>query len=369
MKENIFSKASRIKELFKNESVLYPEFLPERLPFRESQIDELVYALKPLSEGRKPGNVFVFGKTGTGKTATVKYVLKDLQEYSDRVKALYLNCFEKNSRHSALVELANFLGNAVPERGISTAEVFADLVEALKESSFTPLVVLDEFDQLLANDGEELLYDLLRTIEQGLKPIPIVIISNNQELLARLEPRVKSSLQALQLCFEPYTPVQLKEILKQRVEYAFRPGVLEKDVIGVAAAHAAKLGGDARIALESLLKAGRIAEKENSSKVGLKHLRQAFESIDSSIGRKKIPLLSKDEQALLAIIAGKEKGVDSGTLFSAFEKAGGKVSSRRFREIISGLEMQKVITAKTAVKGKGKTRMIKLAVKKETLGF
>ncbi|KHO55746.1 MAG: hypothetical protein QT12_C0006G0033, partial [archaeon GW2011_AR21] len=37
MKENIFSKASRIKELFKNESVLYPEFLPERLPFRESQ--------------------------------------------------------------------------------------------------------------------------------------------------------------------------------------------------------------------------------------------------------------------------------------------------------------------------------------------
>jgi len=369
MRQNIFSKSSRLHEIFKNERVLYPEFVPERLPFRDAQIDELVYAFKPLSEGRKTKNVFVFGSTGTGKTVTVRFVLKELQEYSDRVRALYLNCFEKNSRHAVLVELANFLGAAVPERGLSTAEIHSQFLESLKNCTFSPIIVLDEFDQLLANDGQELLYDLLRTTEQGLRAIPIVLVSNNAEIPAMLEQRVKSSLQASSLSFEPYTPTQLKEILRQRADYAFNQGVLEKEVVNVAAAHAARLGGDARIAIESLLNAGRIAEKENSQKVCLKHLKQAFETVETSVGRKKLPLLSKEEKLLLRLIAESEKGIDSGELFSSFRKAGGKVSDRRFREVLSTLEKQKVVSATQSVKGRGKTRIFKLNVRKEAIGF
>lgn len=369
MKDNLFAKAnaSKVNELFKNERVLYPEFIPERLPFRDVQIDELVFAFKPLTEGRKARNVFCFGSTGTGKTATVKYVLKELQEYSDRPRALVLNCFEKNSRHSVLVELANFLGNAVPERGLSTAEVHAEVIQSLKNCQFQPIVVLDEFDQLLSNGGEDLLYDLLRAPEQGLKAIPVILVSNNSGLLAMIDARVKSSLQPLSLKFETYSPVQLKEILKQRTEFAFQAGVLEKEVVNVAAAHAARLGGDARIAIESLLNAGRIAERENSSKVSLNHLKAAFEAIELSSGRKKIPSLSIDEKALLKIISKNPEGIDSGELFIAFQKSGGKVSDRRFREIVSSLEKNKVVSAQSTTKGKGKTRVFRLGVKKDSL--
>ncbi|MDO8647529.1 MAG: AAA family ATPase [Candidatus Diapherotrites archaeon] len=368
MKDNLFAKQGvKVNELFKNERVLYPEFIPERLPFRDVQIDELVFAFKPLTEGRKARNVFVFGNTGTGKTATVKYVLKELQEYSDRPKALVLNCFEKNSRHSVLVELANFLGNAVPERGLSTAEVHAEVLQSLKNCGFLPIVVLDEFDQLLNNGGEDLLYDLLRAPEQGLKTIPVILISNNQDLLAMLDARVKSSLQAVSLKFDQYSPVQLKEILKQRAEFAFREGTLEKEVINVASAHASKLGGDARIAIESLLNAGRIAERENSAKVSLAHLKKAFETIELSTGRKKLSTLSEDEKSLLKIISKNPGGIDSGELFLQFSKTGSKVSDRRFREIVSLLEKNKVISAQQATKGKGKTRIFRLGVKKESL--
>jgi cell division control protein 6 len=238
---------------------------------------------------------------------------------------------------------------------------------SLKNCSFFPIIVLDEFDQLLENDGQELLYDLLRTAEQGLKSIEIVLISNSKEVLAFLESRVKSSLQPQSLSFLPYSPTQLKEILKQRTEFAFQENVLEKEVINVAAAHAAKLGGDARIAIESLLNAGRIAERENSAKIGLKHLKQAFETIELSAGRKKIPTLNLHEKALLELISENPEGIDSGRLFELFEKKAGKISERQFRKIVSRLEKQKVISAESTVKGKGKTRIIKLNVKKDSL--
>lgn len=370
MKENVFARGKAVKqnELFRNEKVLYPEFVPERLPFRDVQVDELVFAFKPLAEGRKARNVFVFGGTGTGKTATVKYVLKELQDYSDRPRALYLNCFEKNSRHSVLVEFANFLGAAVPERGLSTAEVHAEAMQSLKNCSFAPIIVLDEFDQLLENGGEDLLYDFLRVGEQGLRSIGIVLVSNRRELLSELEPRVKSSLQAISSEFLPYSPMQLKEILKQRASYAFAENALDREVINVAAAHASRLGGDARIAIESLLNAGRIAERENAGKVLLKHLKEAFEAIELSSGRKKIPVLSQAEKSLLEIISKSKGGIDSGSLFAEFSKSS-KVSDRRFREIIAGLEKNRVVSSRQSTKGRGKTRIFSLNVRKETLGL
>ena len=57
MKTNVFDKGSKIHRIFKDERFLYPEFVPERLPHRDSEIDALVFALKPVSEGRKPQNV------------------------------------------------------------------------------------------------------------------------------------------------------------------------------------------------------------------------------------------------------------------------------------------------------------------------
>ncbi|MBS3062470.1 MAG: AAA family ATPase [Candidatus Diapherotrites archaeon] len=368
MPKNIFAEARREHNLFRNEKYLYPEFVPERLPHRDAEIDSLVYALNPIARGGKPQNVFVCGGTGVGKTACIKFVLHQLEEHTDRAKHLYLNCFEFNSRHAVLSELANFLGEAVPRRGVATDELYSKLLNALKQASFTPVIVLDEVDQLLcAEDGEKLLYDLLRVIEYQKKGLELILVSNDKALTVRLDPRIRSSLAEQAIEFNPYSPQQLKDILRERAEYAFAPGSLDPEVINVAAAHAAKLGGDARIAIECLWKAGREAERVNAERVELCHLQNAFEAVAEQ-NLKAVKYLSEHERALLRIIAGKGT-LHSGELYQQYASAVKEpVTERRIRDFLANLEAHRLIrSALIDLGNKGKTKEITLAVQGEAL--
>jgi cell division control protein 6 len=366
--QNIFSRKTKINEIFKDERVLYPEFLPENLPHREKEIDSLAFCLKPVASGKKPLNAVVLGSSGTGKTVSVKFVLSQLEEFSGRAKTLYINCFGFNTRNSVLSLIANFLGAAIPRRGLSSDEIYSRTIDYLKKCGFVPIIVLDEADQLiLRQEGSKLLYDLLRTAElEGIR-FGIILISNNFLLTSRLDPRIKSSLSEQLIIFEKYSPMQLKDILGERAALAFCEGSLGKDVINVAAARSAKLGGDARIGIESLLKAGRIAEKENASKVSLSHLKKAFSLMDSSLLSKTFPFLSEQEKILLKLISSFD-GVYSGELFREYSKLKNHLELRQFRVIISKLESMNLISAPLVeVKPRGKSRFISLKVPKTSL--
>ena len=205
LKKNIFDGFSREASVFKDERFLYPEFVPDKLLHREKEIESLAGSLSPIIKGKKPANVFLTGSTGVGKTTAAKFVLKEMQEYSDRAKSLYLNCFEFNSRHAVLSAITNFLGIASPRRGIATDEIYGSMLEALKKCGFSPLVVLDEADQLfMASDGQKLLYDLLRIVEVEKNVFGLVLISNDAELMLSLDDRIRSSLSEEKIVFESY---------------------------------------------------------------------------------------------------------------------------------------------------------------------
>lgn len=359
---NVFSKTVRVHELFKAEKFLYPEFLPDRLVHRDAQIEELVYCLSPLSKGGKGPNPLIIGPTGTGKTVAVRFVLSQLQEYSDRVKYIYVNCFEYYSRHAILTELCHFLGFPIPRRGLSTDEVFAKFLEALKKAPFTPLLVLDEFDQLLVKGESSVLYDLVRVVNYHVKPLTMVLISNDASVIGKLDERVRSSLHPQTIHFEPYGPVQLKDILNERVQFAFFQNVVEADVINVAAAHASKQGGDCRIALESVLKAGRLAEKENASNVTLAHLRSVIDQVSVGVGRKKVARLNEQEKLIVQLLQPYTAGLDSGSLLKAYQQAGGSWQERQFRTRLNELAHDDVISLVEESKGQGKTRRATLKV-------
>jgi len=364
---NIFSKKS-INEIFKDERVLYPEFLPERLPHREKEIESLAFCFKPVISGKKPVNAVVLGSSGTGKTVSSKFVLSQLEEFSSRTKSLYINCFEFNTRNSVLIQIANFVGAAIPRRGLATDEIYSKMLDYVKKCNFSPIIILDEADQLvLKEDGSKLLYDLLRIIEFEKIHFGLILISNNFLILSKLDSRVKSSLASETIVFEKYSPGQLKDILNERAVMAFFDLVLDKDVINVAAARSAKLGGDARIGIESLLKAGRIAEKENSKKVSLSHLKQAFSDMDSAILSKTFPFLSDQEKILLNLISVFD-GVFSGDLFEKYSKTQGHLELRQFRATLSKFESMNLISAPLLdKKPKGKSRFISLKVPKDSL--
>jgi cell division control protein 6 len=356
--KNLFSRFGKENTIFLDESCLYPDFIPDKLPGRESELESIAYCFRPLLENRKPINVFLVGPTGVGKTVCARYVLSQLEETNSRVKSIYLNCFEYNSRSSVLIALANFVGAALPRRGFGTDEIFSKLLEFLPKSSYTPIVVLDEVDQLVASvEGEKLLYDLVRLFEYGANFIGVILISNDVSLISHLDSRIRSSLAGHVVNFEPYSPSQLKSILSNRASLAFCSGVLEPDVIGVAAAHAAKLGGDCRIAIESLLRAGRIAESKNSPRVSLSHLKLAFEQVDSASLVKGLKHLSSDEFVIVKIISNNQP-ITSGKIYEIYSKKfNGKLKERRLREILSSLERRNFISSKNISLGhKGNTR-------------
>jgi cell division control protein 6 len=358
-RENVFARSTRENGIFKDEHALSPEFMPDVLPHRENQINSLVYALKPLSEGGKATHLFVYGPPGTGKTVTLNYVMEQLKEFSSRVKPVYLNCFGFNSRQSVLSELTRIVERPVPGRGMSTSELYAKVLEGLKFVQFVPVLVFDEFDQLLDHDGNELLYDILRIPERGRVQVPIVLISNDPTIPARLDGRVRSSFSHEAIEFAPYSPMQLKDILKGRAARALFPNVLSPDVMGLIAAHASKRGGDCRVAIETLRKAAHNAEKAGANEIRPEHARAAFENTETSALLKAVPFLSDAHKLVIkSLFRAGGKNVPSTELYSRLAASGMGLSDRRIRELLVELEKKKAITTITDTSGRGRTKKI-----------
>ena len=358
-RENVFARMARENAIFKDERALSSEFLPDVLPHREQQITSLAYSLRPLAEGGKATHLFIYGPPGTGKTVTSKYVMGQLNEFSGRVKPVFFNCFGFNTRQAVLAELTRVVERPVPARGMSTNELYAKVLEGLKFVKFVPVLVFDEFDQLLDHDGNELLYDLLRIPEQGRMQIPLVLISNDPTIPSRLDARVRSSFSHQAIEFAPYSPAQLKDILSERAGLALYPGTLPPDVVGLIAAHASKRHGDARVAIETLRKAALNAEKENAKAISPDHARAAFEDTETSAMLKAVPFLSESHKHVIkALFALGGKEVPSGELYSRLAAGGTGLSERRVRELLVELEKKRAITSSTDTSGRGRTKVI-----------
>lgn len=264
--------------IFKNEEILNPEYLPEILPHRENLIERIANNLNPASRGKKPQNMFIFGTPGIGKTASVKFVFRKFEEFSDRVKTIYINTWDYNTSNAILAKLVVELGFFVQRRGLSKDEVLERLIEALKKTNKSIIICLDEIDQLIRND-EKALYDLLRINQYVDNPIGLVMITNYRDIFVNVEPRIKSSLDIDDVEFKCYTLQEMKDILTERCKNAFRPGVLEEGVILLCANHAVQRGGDVRLGLECLRKSARICEDGNENKITVNHVKEVLKDV------------------------------------------------------------------------------------------
>ena len=74
---DIFNSAVN-NSLFKNKGVLQVRYTPESIPHRDDQIKAIASILASTLRGERPSNLFVYGKTGTGKTLSVQYVRDEL---------------------------------------------------------------------------------------------------------------------------------------------------------------------------------------------------------------------------------------------------------------------------------------------------
>ena len=363
MPKNVFDAVAEEKGVFRNEDVLSPDFLPQELPGRERQEEEIARLLKASAIGKAPSNIFVFGPTGTGKTSTCKKVARQLQEYSEKAVVLYVNCWQNNTRQGVLVALNEACGDAMPRRGVSSEEIFRRSLEVFGKAKRVPIVVLDEADKLFFNGEEEVLYDLSRSHEAYGVPIGVVLITNDEELCAKADARIRSSLAATAVAFPAYSPQELKKIVAQRAAVAFVAGACGEEVIALCAAHAAKSGGDARIALQCLYKAGRNCQKRGGSILSVQDVKDAFTNTASSVemkGERDEKELSKGAAQALEHLKKYKEEVAVGDFYRAFERESGW-SERSARNFVQELVFRKIAEIDEIKQGDARGRTIRLS--------
>ncbi|QIW23139.1 ORC1-type DNA replication protein [Sulfolobus sp. S-194] len=376
--DDILSSLSRSR-IFRNRELLLPDYVPEELPHREEQIKRLVEILSPLMRGEKPNNIFIYGLTGTGKTAVTKFVVKKLHEkISNSFIYAYINTRQTDTPYRILADLLENLGSRVPFTGISTAELYRRFIKKVLELKPILVIVLDEIDAFVKKHGDDILYRLTRAnYEMGKSKISFIGITNDVKFVDLLDPRVKSSLSEEEIIFPPYNAEELEDILKRRATLAFYNSVVSDDVIKLCAAIAARDHGDARRALDLLRVAGEVAEREGAEKLTIEHVNKARVEIERDRVYEVVSTLPfHSKLVLLAIVIGvneKKRTLTTGEVYDVYTKLAKKigvesVTQRRVSDIINELDMLGIITARVVNRGRyGKTKEVNLAVNEETV--
>jgi archaeal cell division control protein 6 len=365
------------ESLFKDKKVLQAAYMPGEINHRDEQITQIANILAPALKIEKPSNVFIYGKTGTGKTLSIHYLAEQMNTlaYNKKIplKIIYLNCKLKkvaDTEYRLIARLAKEFGKELPPTGLPTDEVYNVFFKALDEEKKVIILILDEIDQLVKKAGDELIYNLTRiNAELKLSQTSLVGISNDLVFANQIDPRVKSSLSEEEVIFPPYNALQLQDILHRRAKEAFKPDVLEDGVIQKCAAYAAREHGDARRALELLRVAGELAERKNALTISMKEIDAAEDTIERDRVLELVKNHPKQFQATLyAIIANKKEGsfsfIQTGDVYDTYHELCNRVglrplTQRRVSDIIAELDMLGIINAKVISKGRmGRTRDI-----------
>lgn len=249
--------------IFRSEKILDTGYQPEKPVGRETEIQRLAEAVKPVRHGKTPDNLLVYGPAGIGKSTTVRYVFDKFTSETTG-KAVFINAWKYNTRSSLLTELLIQFGYPAPRKGKPIDQLLSKIKEWLDKNRGVA-VAIDEFDQL--QDPTEVIYDLSMVNEESSNSLGLVMVSNQPPTKVQLDPRSRSRLNCQTLQFKPYNAPQLQQILESRVEKAFQPGAVPDEVIETIAEKVAENSGDCRKALQKLLQAGRKAEKQGEKRI------------------------------------------------------------------------------------------------------
>jgi cell division control protein 6 len=185
-----------------------------------------------------PHHVYVFGKTGVGKTMTLLYLVNKLvkEKFSgDQLefanspfKIIFLSCRDYDTGDKIFTKISYDLASPdlMPlleqHKKDNTVSVF--IKDVVKQKKYRVLLVLDEIDHVIHDRAskDKFLLVLLRIQENlGLPScFTVVTVTNEVNLRKTLRADTQSSL-GTEVCLNTYSSNDLYDILRKRVEKAF----------------------------------------------------------------------------------------------------------------------------------------------------
>jgi cell division control protein 6 len=371
--DTIFSKALQGRTLFKNHKALQSDFVPDHLPFRNTQLSSIAEILAPILHGSKPSNLLIYGKTGTGKTAAARHITTKLAETAQKKRIdsnfIYCNARMSGTEYRTLCELAIGIGLKIPFTGLAVTEVLSRIQHFMKQHSLKTIFVIDEIDYLIRAYGDDLLYDLTSSSDK-ISPgfLSLIGISNDLQFKEELGARVQSRLSEEELVFPPYSAEELRTILNERATVALNTKAYTTAAINLCSALSGSEHGDARRAVDLLRIAGEIAEREGSDQLDERHVRIALQKIDQdrvSEALKTLPIHAKI--VLLASIYSSQTDSthsSSGFVYDKYSELCKKtgleaLTTRRVSGLLTELDTLGLLTAAVVNYGRyGRTKKI-----------
>ncbi|KAK2740900.1 Origin recognition complex, subunit 1 [Onygenales sp. PD_40] len=256
-------------------NLLHVSSVPTSLPCRNSEFDTVYNCLRvAITEGTGTC-IYISGPPGTGKTATVREVIAQLNgsvlaEELDDFVFVEINGMKVTDPHQSY----SLLWEALKGDRVSPSHAL-DLLE--REFSHpsprrVPCVVLmDELDQLVTKN-QSVMYNFFNWPALRYSHLIVLAVANTMDLPERtLSNKISSRLGLTRITFSGYKHQELMEIIGSRLSNV--PGnIVDPDAVQFASRKVAAVSGDARRALDICRRAVEIAEQasETATKAKLK---------------------------------------------------------------------------------------------------
>ncbi len=342
------------ESLFLDTVALDYDFIPKLIPYREKEQHLIASSIKPLFFKRNSRNLFIYGLPGIGKTVAVKHVLKELEEETDEVIPIYVNCWNNNSSYKIACEICNNLGYKFTQNK-KTHELFKIIKEKLNKIG--TVFCFDEVDRL---EDFDFLYFILENIYRSC----ILLITNYKSFISNLDIRIRSRLTPELLEFRSYDEKETVGILRNRLKYAFVSGIWSDDAFNMVT-EKTWLMQDIRSGLFLLKESGLCAENESSRKITADHVKIAIKKLDDFSVPKKVNI--QDNSKFISTIVKEHSGLRIGNLYKFYVDKGGSLSYKSFTRHIEKLEKGGFVLVERKQGFGGATSIIKFKEKEKSL--
>jgi cell division control protein 6 len=314
--------------LFRDREVFEFTYMPDELHHRDAQIRELALLARPALRSGSPRSAILRGPPGTGKTTTVRRLFAEIEETTQQIAPVYINCKQHRTPFAVFACIFEaVVGYTPPATGKHLDEVVRVAAKRLGERDAALLVCLDDANYLHeARQLNDLLYRILRLYEAWdvRKPGVFAISSDLRlNLYTGVDERVRSVFHPTEVYFSPYAKSEIQEILGDRIRQGLYPNVVPKTNVNLIADLTAR-EQDIRVGIDLVRAAAENAEGAGRRTVTRKDVMDASRSIITPTLQKRAADLNEGERALLYRIAEMAQKTDatmtSGAVFEATQE-------------------------------------------------
>jgi cell division control protein 6 len=354
--------------LFRDPEVFEIDYVPEQFNYRDDQIKELAFQIRPSLRGGRPLNTVCRGLPGTGKTTCVKKLFEEITTTTKKVLPVYINCQIDNTKFAIFSQIYRKLtGHLPPPSGTSFKTIFDAIARMIMKDEIVLLVCLDDANYLLyENEINNVLYPLLRSYEsfEGTRIGVILILSDMAVDLSRsIDARVSSVLCPTDIYFPPYSEEEVHTIISERVMQGFYPGVISSDMVSLVVAQTLK-GGDLRVGIDLLKRAALSAERKAKRAIERDDICGAYlmsQYLHLSFSLKSLKSEEREIVKKLAELANDKKDMNAGDVYKTIREST-EISYTRFYEMVKKFDLMRLIDLeyRSGTGEKGRTRVISL---------